>query len=314
MRSADVARVSTGYGATDDGMSCVSLLQMISHFTSKGNQPKNGIVFLFNNAEEDGLLGARAFGYSPLVKFCHTFVNLEGAGAGGRAMLFRTTDLESARAYSKSPHPFGSVVASNAFEKGAIKSDTDYSVFAPIFGQRGVDIAFYEPRSRYHTQDDDVRHTSRDSVWHMLSAALASTKAFSETTSADFNGQRADGRKDLVQSGRPTRGVWFDWFGNSWSAFPLIGLFAWTLTLLVVTPLALLVVTYLLIRQDKYYFFAKDVKSPDEQVDLSVSLGGWKGFVRFPFALVVAGALTIGSVYLVAKINPLIIYSSGYAV
>ncbi|PNY26875.1 Peptide hydrolase [Tolypocladium capitatum] len=306
--------VSTGYGATDDGMSCVSMLQLLSYFTSEGRQPKNGIVLLFNNGEEEVLLGARAFGYSPLLKFCHTFVNLEGAGAGGRAVLFRTTDLQTAQTYGTSPHPFGSVVAANAFERGVIKSRTDYEVFAGTFGQRGMDIAFYGPRSRYHTEEDDTRHTSINSIWHMLSAALASTETLSKTTSTDFNGPRSDGRKDLVQNGRPTEGVWFDWFGSSWTAFPLRGLFAWSLTLLVATPLVLLVVTYLLIRDDKYYFFAKDIETHSELDEGPVVLGGWRGFFRFPLALVFASFSTVASVYLLAKVNPLIVYSSGYAV
>ncbi|RFU80810.1 hypothetical protein TARUN_1375 [Trichoderma arundinaceum] len=307
--------VSTGYGATDDGMSCVSMLQLLSYFTTEGHQPKHGVVLLFNNAEEDGLLGARAFGYSPLLKFCHTFVNLEGAGAGGRAMLFRTTDLESAKVYSKSPHPFGSVVAANAFERGVIKSGTDFEVFAPAFGQRGLDIAFYEPRSRYHTEDDDARHTSVRSIWHMLSAALASAERFSEITGTVFSGDRSDGDKSLVQSGKVTEGVYFDWYGSGWSAFPLRGLFAWSLTLLIVTPLVLTIVTYLLIRQDKYYFFAKDIQLEHSEIhDDPIALNGWRGFLRYPLALIFAVALTVGSVLLVAKVNPLIIYSSGYAV
>ncbi|GAB0136442.1 hypothetical protein EsDP_00004743 [Epichloe bromicola] len=307
--------VSTGYGATDDGMSCISLLQLLSHFTSKGRQPKNGIVLLFNNAEEDGLLGARAFGYSPLVQFCHTFVNLEGAGAGGRAMLFRATDLETAQAYSKSPYPFGSVVAANAFERGVIRSGTDFSVFVDSFGQRGLDIAYYAPRARYHTEDDDARHTSVDAIWHMLSAALASAESLSnDASSSRFNGPRSDGRKDVVRNGRPTAGVWFDWYGSAWSAFPLRGLFAWTLTLLITTPLVLFIVTYLLVRKDKWYFFATGADADVGGANGRVVLGGWKGFIRFPLALVLAGALTIGAVYLLAKVNPLIIYSSGYAV
>ncbi|KAL6900467.1 hypothetical protein GGI43DRAFT_405491 [Trichoderma evansii] len=306
--------VSTGYGATDDGMSCVSMLQLLSYFTTKDHQPKHGIVLLFNNAEEDGLLGARAFGYSPLLKFCHTFVNLEGAGAGGRAMLFRTTDLQAAEAYAKSPHPFGSVVAANAFERGVIKSGTDFEVFAPAFGQRGLDIAFYEPRSRYHTEDDDSRHTSVRSIWHMLSAALASTERLSEITGTVFSGDRADGDENLVQSGKPTEGVYFDWYGSGWLAFPLRGLFAWSLTLLVVTPVVLSVVTYLLVRQDKYYYFAMDIWRHSEIHDEPVAIAGWRGFFRYPLALIFAVGLTIASILLVAKVNPLIIYSSGYAV
>ncbi|EGX88965.1 peptidase family M28 family [Cordyceps militaris CM01] len=306
--------VATAYGATDDGMACITLLQLLSHYSTEGNQPKHGIVLLFNNGEEDGLLGAIAFGYSPLRQFCHTFVNLEGAGAGGRAMLFRTTDLEVAKAYGSSPHPFGSVIAADAFEAGVIRSGTDYQIFADHYGQRGMDIAFYEPRSRYHTEDDDARHASPSSIWHMLSAALSSTKSLSDTTGTLFHGDRADGRSDLVQNGRPTRGVWFDFFGSAWATLALRGLFAWTLTLLISTPLILFIVTVLLIKQDKYYFFASSTEANSGVSDGLLSLNGWRGLFRFPFALIVACTLTFGSIRLVGKVNPLIIYSSSYAV
>jgi hypothetical protein len=295
-------------------MACVTMLQLLSYFTTQDRQPRNGIVLLFNNAEEDGLLGARAFGESPLYQFCHTFVNLEGAGAGGRAMLFRATDLESAEAYSQSPHPFGSIVASDAFKMGVVRSGTDYSVFYDEFGQRGLDIAFYEPRARYHTEDDDARHASVNSIWHMLSAALASTESLAKTTGTKFNGVRSDGDRDLVQNGKATMGVWFDMFGSAWAAFPLKGLFAWSLSLLVATPLILLVITYVLIRNDKYYFFSRDIKIHSEYNDDPVKIGGWKGFFRFPIALIFAGALTFVSALLVAKFNPYIVYSSDYAV
>ncbi|KAF5020621.1 hypothetical protein F66182_7352 [Fusarium sp. NRRL 66182] len=306
--------VATGYGATDDGVACVSMLQLLSYFTLKGRQPKNGIVLLFNNAEEDGLLGARAFGYSPLLQFIHTFVNLEGAGAGGRALLFRTTDLQAAKVYSKSPHPFGSVVAANAFDAGVIKSATDYEIFADVYGQRGLDIAFYQPRSRYHTIEDDARHTSVNSIWHMLSAALVSTEQLSKTTGTIFNGDRSDGKSELVQNGKQAEGVWFDIFGAAWAVLALRGLFAWSLTLLVATPLILIALTYILVRKDKSYYFSRDIKMHHDISDDPVALGGWKGFFRFPFAFIFAGALTIASTLFIAKFNPLIIYSSGYAV
>lgn len=290
------------------------MLQLLGYFTSPGRQPRNGIVLLFNNAEEDGLLGAYAFGESPVVDFCHTFVNLEGAGAGGRAMLFRATDLQSAEAYSKSPHPFGSIVASDAFKLGVVRSGTDYRVFYNHYGQRGLDIAFYTPRARYHTEDDDARHASLNSVWHMLSAALASTQELSQTTGTKFYGARSDGDGHLVQNGKATEGVWFDLFGSAWAALPLRGLFAWSLCLLVATPLTLLLVTYLLIRQDKYYLFARDFGLHSDDSPDPVKLGGWRGVFRFPLALIFAGGLTLVSALLLAKVNPFIVYSSGYAV
>lgn len=294
-------------------MACVSMLQLLSYFTSDGRQPKHGIVLLFNNAEEDGLLGATAFGQSPLLQFCHTFVNLEGAGAGGRAILFRTTDLQAAKAYSKSPHPFGTVVAADAFKRGVIRSGTDYTVFHDAFGQRGMDIAFYAPRARYHTEEDDARHTSVNSIWHMLSAALASTENLSRTTGTVFSGARGDGDNKLPQNGKPTEGVWFDLFGSGWATFALRGLFAWSLVLLVATPLAVFLVMYLLVRQDKFYFFSKDIWVHSELDEDPVLLGGWKGLFRFPLTMLFASAVTIASTFLIAKVNPLIVYSSSYA-
>ncbi|EDN02304.1 predicted protein [Histoplasma mississippiense (nom. inval.)] len=50
--------VSTGYGATDDGIGVVSLLQLLRYFTTPGNNPRKGLVLLFNNGEEDYLNGA----------------------------------------------------------------------------------------------------------------------------------------------------------------------------------------------------------------------------------------------------------------
>jgi len=76
--------VSTGFGATDDGVGVITILQLIKHFTTNGKQPRRGIVALLNNGEEDYLNGARAFSQHPMSRFVHVFLNLEGAGAGGR--------------------------------------------------------------------------------------------------------------------------------------------------------------------------------------------------------------------------------------
>ncbi len=150
--------VSTGFGASDDGIGVVTILQLINHFTTSGNKPKKGIVTLLNNGEEDFLNGARAYTQHPISQFAHTFLNLEGAGAGGRATLFRSTDTEVTKAYAQSKHPFGTVVSGDGFKRGLIRSQTDYVVFNGVLGLRGLDVAFMEPRARYHTDQDDARH------------------------------------------------------------------------------------------------------------------------------------------------------------
>ncbi|KAI0525634.1 hypothetical protein F5B22DRAFT_590842 [Xylaria bambusicola] len=306
--------VSTGFGATDDGMGCITVMALVDYFSRPENQPQRGIVALLNNNEEDFLWGAQAFGNSPFMPFCHTFLNLEGAGAGGRATLFRTTDAEVTAAYRGSPNPFGSVLSSDAFGLGAIRSNTDYIVFNGVYGMRGLDMAFYRPRARYHTNQDDAKHASRASLWHMLSNSLHTMERLSGNTGQTFIGSRGDGNRNKVPNGRGNSGVWFDLFGKTLALFELRTFFAWSLTLLIATPLILAAITYMLVRQGKYYFFSATVSPYEGAVLDPVMLGGRKGIFRFPFALTVAGALVIGSAYLVTKVNPLIIYSSEYAV
>ncbi|GAB1314850.1 Peptide hydrolase [Madurella fahalii] len=307
--------VSTGYGATDDGMGVVSCLQLVQYFTHPDRKPERGIVVMFNNGEEDYLYGARALGQHPLNPYIHTFLNLEGAGAGGRANLFRTTDREVTAAYAGSPDPFGTIIGSDAFGLGFIRSATDYSILHDVYGQRGLDLAFFKPRARYHTNQDDARHASRGSLWHMLSASIHTVTQLSSDTGETFIGPRPDGAPGKVRNGSPSNGVWFDLFGKGFVLFGLRGMFAWSLTVLVATPSTLVLVTYILHRSDRYYFFSSSVKTnygqPDDE---RVPVGGWKGFFRFPLALVVAGSLTLGAAFLMRKVNPFVIYSSRYSV
>ena len=311
MINAHFDSVSTGYGATDDGMGVITALQLVKYFTTSGNTPKKGVIVLLNNGEEDGLYGAKTFSSHPMASFVHSFLNLEGAGAGGRATLFRSTDAEVTRAYAKAKHPLGTVVSADGFSLGAIRSETDYVVFRAE-GYRGLDVAFWEPRSRYHTDEDDAKHTSKDSLWHMLSASVETTKYLTSDMSAEFDGPRGDDNPTKVRNGKGSDGVWFDLFGQAFAVFRLHTLFAWSVTILVVSPLTLILITVILIRSDKYYFFSTLVKTDDESDP--VLLGGWRGAFRFPITFIVSGGLTIGAAYLLRKFNPLIIHSSQYAV
>lgn len=53
--------------------------------------------------------------------FSDTFLNLEGAGAGGRATLFRSTDAEITKFYKKAKRSFGTVVSGDGFKLGVIR-------------------------------------------------------------------------------------------------------------------------------------------------------------------------------------------------
>lgn len=304
--------VSTGFGATDDGVGVVSILQLIKYFSMPGNAPKKGFVALFNNGEEDFLNGARVASQHPIMKLPHSFVNLEGAAAGGRATLFRSTDTEVTRFYKQAEHPFGSVVSADGFKRGLIRSQTDYIIFDGQLGMRGLDIAFYANRARYHTDEDSTTHTSKDSLWHMLSAALATTKGLVADTSSTFEGE-APG-KGMVKSGKGSDSVWFDLFGEAFVVFRLHTLFALSVTLLVVAPILLIVTMIILQKQDKLYLFSGAAHIHYSDGSQEFPLNGWRGFVRwYPIVIVPFGAM-IALAFLMAKVNPHIAHSSEYAV
>lgn len=304
--------VSIGFGATDDGVGVISVLQLIKYFSSKDQRPKKGIVALLNNGEEDYLNGALAFGVHPMSKFPHTFLNLEGAGAGGRATLFRSTDTEITRYYQSSKYPFGAVVSGDAFKRGVIRSDTDYSVFTKEYGMRGLDVAFMEPRARYHTSQDDTRHTSKASLHHMLSAALSTMQGITSDTSTTFEGK--DPEKWKVASGKGSTGVWFDLFGSAMAVFRLRTLFALSVTLLVVAPLFLIVIGVILYKVDKLYLFTSYKHHHHAEGDDSVPTKGWRGIFRWPIAFILATAAVVGLAFLVSDVNPYILSSSQYSV
>lgn len=299
--------VSTGFGATDDGVGVVSILQLIKYFTTSGNQPKRGVVALLDNGEEDYLQGARAFTQHPISKFPDTFLDLEGAGAGGRATLLRSTDEEVTKYYKKSPYPFGSIVSSDGFKRGLVRSQTNYVVYTDILHMRGLDVAFMEPRARYHTSEDSTTYTSKASLWHMLSAALATTKGLAMDTKTD------------LRAGKGSPAVWFDLFGQIFGLMTLRTMFALSITLLIVGPLVMILLAILLRKVDKYWLFAStgtsnslDPRYPDD--DVIVQFKGWRGLFRYPIAFVLASAAVAGLALLVNKLNPYIIYSSEYAV
>ncbi|KAF9418668.1 hypothetical protein BGZ94_009620 [Podila epigama] len=151
-------------GATDDGGGVAVMLALIRHFIHHPVQ--HTIIFLFNNAEEEGCMGAGAFMGAPpnstedlgeghpWKKYVKAVINLEGAGSGGPSLLFRASDYNIIRYYSdNAPYPHASVLANSAFDARLIQSETDYFIYNQ-HNLPGLDIAFYQRRSMYHTTTD----------------------------------------------------------------------------------------------------------------------------------------------------------------
>ncbi|XP_047123098.1 endoplasmic reticulum metallopeptidase 1 isoform X1 [Hydra vulgaris] len=148
-------------GASDDGVSCAVLLEVLRCIAlSDPEKLKYGIIFLFNGAEEGGLAGSHGFvlehKWFPLVK---AVVNLEAAGSGGREFVFQTGPDHPwiLQLYASSAkYPFASVVAQEIFEAGLVPSDTDFRVFVRYGNLVGIDLAYVSNGYIYHTRYDNA--------------------------------------------------------------------------------------------------------------------------------------------------------------
>jgi hypothetical protein len=155
-------------GAFDDGIPIVVMLEVISNLLSKHQEDpslvlKHDIIFLFNDAEEVGLLGAAAFvkkhEWASDVK---VFLNLEAAGVTGKPILFQSTNAWVMNEYAEAiPYPKGNAVAQDIFDLGIIPSLTDYRVYSNelrLGSASGIDTAFYMGGHHYHTHLDNMKN------------------------------------------------------------------------------------------------------------------------------------------------------------
>ena len=75
-------------GASDAGSGVVTILEGLRAFLAKKKEPKNDIIILISDAEELGLLGAKAFvEYHPWAKDVGLVLNFEARGSGGPSFM-----------------------------------------------------------------------------------------------------------------------------------------------------------------------------------------------------------------------------------
>ncbi|ODV91290.1 hypothetical protein CANCADRAFT_18251, partial [Tortispora caseinolytica NRRL Y-17796] len=168
--------VQTSYGTTDDGHSIAVMLALVEFYAK--NPPKRPIVFNFNTGEELGLFGAHAFFQHPASKSVAFFLNIEGAGAGGKAVIYRATDSQVASSFAGiNLVGKGNTLEQDAYTSGVLGSYTDYEVYE-AHGLRGLDLAFYKRRHHYHTPLDNPKYFSRASLYQVLTSAQYIVAAF----------------------------------------------------------------------------------------------------------------------------------------
>ncbi|VDP25657.1 unnamed protein product [Schistosoma margrebowiei] len=147
-------------GASDAFVNCAVMLEVCRILATGSFILFNDLIFLFNGAEESLLLSSHAFiTQHKWATDIVAFMNLEGAGAAKRLMLFQTGPGPSSdvllEAYASAfKQPFASVLGEDVFQFGLVPSDTDYRIFRDYGLVPGLDLAYIQDGYVYHTPYD----------------------------------------------------------------------------------------------------------------------------------------------------------------
>jgi hypothetical protein len=188
-------------GAADAGSGVGAILEALRALRA-GPAPRNDVVVLFTDAEELGLLGAKAFvEQHPWAADVRMAINLEARGTYGPSWMFETgagNGAVVAEWASLVPAPAGSSLSSEIYRR--LANDTDFSEFKRL-KTAGLNFAFIGGVERYHTAGDAVEALDRGSVQHHGEAALRLARRFA---SMDLGALQA---RDAVYFSVPILGV-----------------------------------------------------------------------------------------------------------
>lgn len=152
------------YGASDDGLAVSCMLESARAMLAS-EKPKNNIVFLLSDGEEQGLLGARAFAdsYAEADKI-DLALNFDARGRDGVPVLYQTSKENAwlaAQYINASACPVGSSILNDVYK--FMPNTTDFSVFSNE-GFAGYNIAIAEGMNIYHNSADNINFISRRSM------------------------------------------------------------------------------------------------------------------------------------------------------
>ena len=169
--------VPYGPGAADDGGGVISMLE-VARALKAGPPLMNDIVFVFTDAEEAGMLGARAFGNHPWFKDVGVLLNFEARGNQGPSMMFETSPGNGwlIEQLAKAPgYPCASSLMYDVYKRMPFASDLN--VLKPLTIQ-AMNVAFVDNFAQYHTKNDNPDNFSLASVQHHGSYGLGLARHF----------------------------------------------------------------------------------------------------------------------------------------
>lgn len=171
--------VHAGAGAGDD-LQGVGILLEVGRMLVSEQGVTNPVFILFTDAEEEGLLGARAFiREHPRASQAFVVVNVEARGTSGRSNMFETSpgNARLVEVLSSIPSPSATSLAYEVYKR--LPNDTDFSVFKNA-NTLGLNFAFVGGVNRYHTPLDTLQQLDPRSVQHQGESVWAVARALSK--------------------------------------------------------------------------------------------------------------------------------------
>ena len=252
--------VHSSLGASDAGSGVVTILESLRAYLAFGKQPKNDIIVLITDAEELGLLGARAFvKYHPWAKDVGLVLNFEARGSGGPSYMLMETNggnknLITLFQKANSQYPVASSLMYSIYKM--LPNDTDLTVFRENGDIEGFNFAFIDDHFDYHTAQDSYDRLDRNTLEHQGSYLMPLLEYFADTDLSNLKSE-----EDYV---------YFN--------FPFIGMvyypFSWIIPMLILLTLLFLGLLFYGLSQNKLK--GKEIFS---------------GFIPLLLALVISGLL-----------------------
>ncbi|HSG09086.1 MAG TPA: M20/M25/M40 family metallo-hydrolase [Longimicrobiales bacterium] len=168
---AEIAR-----GAGDDGSGVVAILETLRAIGA-GTPLRNDLIVLITDAEELGLLGARAFvDEHPWMADVDVVISLEMRGGGGPSIMFETGADNGwivRSLASSTARPFANSFGHEVYKR--LPNDTDFTPFKEA-GKQGLNFAAIGRASVYHQTYDSPENFSEATLQQHGGNALAATR------------------------------------------------------------------------------------------------------------------------------------------
>jgi len=225
--------VPTAPGASDDGSGVAAIFETLRALKA-GSPLKNDVIALFTDGEEAGLLGAKAFvDDHAWAKDVGLALNFEARGSSGAGLMFETSSGNNWLIKEFAGAVANPVIANSLLTEAykILPNDTDLTEFKKA-GLNGLNFAFINEPTHYHTQLDNIANMDQRSLQHQGAYALSLTRRFSNL--------------DLRNQSR-SDAVYFDVLGSKVVHYPL----SWVLPFAVFIILLFAAVTVIGIRKQQ---------------------------------------------------------------